>query len=111
MSVSASTSLARPPAETRSTSSSEIVVIQPDGFVEPGWLFPEESILGLRLDAGGALLVATGPRGRVYEWKDRRVRLVASTGEKLVLAIPAAGPGFAVVTMGVGGNPATRRRR
>src|ERR1039457_3338210 len=100
VSVSVSTSPARPPVEPRSTSSSEIVVIQPDGFVEPGWLFPEESILGLRLDAGGALLVATGPRGRVYEWKDRHVRLVASTGEKLALASPAAGPGFAVVTMG-----------
>ncbi len=100
VSVSASTSLARPPAEPRSTSSSEIVVIQPDGFVEPGWLFPEESILGLRLDTGGALLVATGPRGRVYEWRDRHVRLVASTGERLALAIPEAGTAFAVVTMG-----------
>jgi hypothetical protein len=100
VSVSVSTSSARPPVEPRSTSSSEIVVIQPDGFVEPGWLFPEESILGLRLDAGGALLVATGPRGRVYEWRDRHVRLVASTGEKLAVASPAAGPGFAVVTMG-----------
>ncbi|MFI5118800.1 MAG: hypothetical protein ACHQM4_00215 [Thermoanaerobaculia bacterium] len=100
VSVSASTSLARPSAEPRSTSSSEIVVIQPDGFVEPGWVFPEESILGLRLDPSGAVLAATGPRGRVYEWKDRHVRLVASTGERLALAIPAVGTGFAVVTMG-----------
>ena len=103
VSVSASTSPVRPAAETHSASSSELVVIQPDGFVEPGWLFPEESILGLRLDAGGALLLATGSRGRVYEWKDRRVRLVASTGEKLALAVPAAGAGFAVVTMGAAG--------
>ncbi len=103
VSVSASTSPARPAAEVHSAISSEIVVIQPDGFVEPGWLFPEESILGMRLDAGGALLLATGSRGRVYEWKDRRVRLVASTGEKLALAVPAAGAGFAVVTMGAAG--------
>ena len=103
VSVSSSTSLARPPAEPRSTSSSELVVIQPDGFVEPGWVFPEESILGLRLGAGGALLVATGPRGRVYEWKDRHVRLVASTGEKLAVAVPPVGAGFAVVTMGSAG--------
>ncbi len=103
VSVSASTSPARPVVEPRSTSSSELVVIQPDGFVEPGWLFPEEAIFGLRLEADGALLAATGPRGRVYEWKDRQVRLVASTGEKLALAIPAAGRGFAVVTMGSAG--------
>ncbi|HEX7615334.1 MAG TPA: hypothetical protein VF554_08645 [Thermoanaerobaculia bacterium] len=103
VSVSASTTTVRPPVELRSASSSEIAVIQPDGFVEPGWLFPEESILGMRLDSNGALLVATGPRGRVYEWKDRRVRLVASTGEKLALAVPAVGSGFAVVTMGAAG--------
>ena len=103
VSVSASTSPVRAPSETRSASSSEIAVIQPDGFVEPGWVFPEESILGLRLDASGALLVATGSRGRVYEWKDRHVRLVASTGEKLALAIPPVGSGFAVVTMGAAG--------
>jgi hypothetical protein len=103
VSVSASTSTLRPPAETRSASSSEIAVIQPDGSVEPGWVFPEESILGLRLDAGGALLAATGSRGRVYEWKDRRVRLVASTGERLAIATPATEAGFAVVTMGSAG--------
>ncbi len=101
--VSATTSTVRPPVEPRSVSSSEIAVIQPDGFVEPGWLFPEESILGLRLAENGALLVATGSKGRVYEWKDRRVRLVASTAEKLVLAVPAVGSGFAVVTMGAAG--------
>ena len=103
VSVSASTSTVRPPVEIRSASSSEIVVIQPDGFVEPGWLFPEESILGIRLNSNGALLVATGSKGRVYEWKDRHVRLVASTGEKLALAAPAVGSGFAVVTMGAAG--------
>jgi len=103
VSVSSSTSPARPAVEAHSASSSEIVVIQPDGFVEPGWLFPEESIFGMRLDSGGALLLATGSRGRVYEWKDRHVRLVASTGEKLALAVPATGAGFAVVTMGAVG--------
>ncbi|MDL2718940.1 MAG: hypothetical protein PT977_14420 [Acidobacteriota bacterium] len=110
VSVSASTSTLRPAVEVHAASSSEIAVIQPDGFVEPGWLFPEESILGLRLEANGALLVATGSKGRVYEWKDRRVRLVASTGEKLALAVPAVGSGFAVVTMGAAGilRPETR---
>ncbi|MEO8584781.1 MAG: hypothetical protein ABI584_01330 [Acidobacteriota bacterium] len=103
VSVSASTSPLRPAVELHAASSSEIAVIQPDGFVEPGWLFPEESILGLRLEANGALLVATGSKGRVYEWKDRRVRLVASTGEKLALAVPAVGSGYAVVTMGAAG--------
>jgi outer membrane protein assembly factor BamB len=103
VSVSASTSAVRPAVEVHSASSSEIAVIQPDGFVEPGWTFPEESILGIRLDASGALLIATGSRGRVYEWRDRRVRLVASTGEKLALAVPPVGSGFAVVTMGAAG--------
>ena len=53
-----------------------------------------------------------GRDGRVYEWKDRRVRLVASTGEKLALAVPAVGSGFAVVTMGAAGilRPDVRSR-
>jgi hypothetical protein len=103
VSVTAVASPVRSSPEPRSSSSSEIAVIQPDGFVEPGWVFPEESIFNLRLDAPGTLIVSTGPRGRVYEWKDRHVRLVASTGEKLALAAPAVGREFAVATMGAAG--------
>lgn len=106
VSVAATTSLARPPSSSSSVAanSSEIVAIAPDGFVEPAWTFPEEAVFALRFDpASGSLLAATGPRGRLYAWKDRAVRLLAQTGEEIVVAAPAAGAGFAAVTNGAAG--------
>ncbi|HVO51714.1 MAG TPA: hypothetical protein VMV60_12015 [Thermoanaerobaculia bacterium] len=104
VSITATTSPARPSSAAPSANSSEIVAIAPDGFVEPAWTFPEEAVFALRFDAAsGSLLVATGPRGRLYAWKDRAVRLLAQTGEKLVVAAPAAGAFFAAVTNGAAG--------
>jgi outer membrane protein assembly factor BamB len=104
VSISATMSPARPASSAPSANNSEIVAIAPDGFVEPAWTFPEEAVFALRFDAAsGSLLVATGPRGRLYAWKDRAVRLLAQTGEKLVVAAPAAGTAFAAVTNGAAG--------
>jgi outer membrane protein assembly factor BamB len=104
VSTTATTSTVRPPSLAAPSNNSEIVAIAPDGFVEPAWTFPEEAVFALRFDAAtGSLLVATGPRGRLYAWKDRAVRLLAQTGEKLVVAAPAAGAGFAAVTNGAAG--------
>jgi hypothetical protein len=104
VSITATASATRPSASSSSASNSEIVAIAPDGFVEPAWTFPDEAVFALRFDAAsGSLLVATGPRGRLYAWKDRAVRLLAQTGEKLVVSAPAAGAGFAAVTNGASG--------
>jgi hypothetical protein len=104
VSIAAATSTARPALTLSAANNSEIVAIAPDGFVEPAWTFPEEAVFALRFDAGsGSLLIATGPRGRLYAWKDRAVRLLAQTGEKLVVSAPAAGAGFAAVTNGAAG--------
>lgn len=104
VSIAATTSTARPPLVLSAANNSEVVAIAPDGFVEPAWTFPEEAVFALRFDAAsGSLLVATGPRGRLYAWKDRAVRLLAQTGEKLVVSAPAAGAGFAAVTNGAAG--------
>ncbi|HKC24179.1 MAG TPA: hypothetical protein VKF32_05530, partial [Thermoanaerobaculia bacterium] len=82
----------------------EIVVVSPDGFVEPGWAFTEETIYSMRLDPKREeLIVATGPRGRVYSWKARHVRLEAQTEQQQVVAAPAVGDGFAAVTMAAPG--------
>jgi hypothetical protein len=104
VSISATTSPVRAAAAPPSANSGEIAAISPDGFVEPAWVFPDEAIFSLRFDApSGTLLVGTGPKGRLYAWKDRAVRLVAQTGEKIVVASPAAGGGFAAVTNGAAG--------
>ncbi len=104
VSIAATTSAVRPVVAPQAANSSEIAAIAPDGFVEPAWTFPEEAVFSLRFDASsGSLIIATGPRGRLYAWKDREVRLLAQTGEKLVVAAPAAGAGFAAVTNGAAG--------
>ncbi|MBK9064038.1 MAG: hypothetical protein IPL89_12720 [Acidobacteria bacterium] len=104
VSIAATTAAARPPSTVSSANNSEIVAIAPDGFVEPAWTFPDEAVFALRFDAAsGSLLVATGPRGRLYAWKDRAVRLLSQTGEKLVVSAPAAGSAFAAVTNGAAG--------
>ena len=104
VSIAATTAPARPSSAASSANNSEIVAIAPDGFVEPAWTFPDEAVFALRFDAAsGSLLVATGPRGRLYAWKERALRLVAQTGEKLVVSAPAAGAAFAAVTNGAAG--------
>ena len=101
VSVSATTSPVRPaaaPAPSRE-GNAEVVVIAPDGFVEPAWILPEETVYGARWDEGrGALLLATGPRGRVYSLKDRRLRLEGQVDQKQVVSTPAVPGGFAVVS-------------
>lgn len=101
--ISTRTSRVSPTPAPGGGGSSEIVAISPDGFVEPEWTFPEEAAYSVRADRDGGLLVATGARGRVYSLKDRRLRLVAQTEERLAVATPPSGPGFAVVTMGAPG--------
>ncbi|HMM36607.1 MAG TPA: hypothetical protein PKA62_18030, partial [Thermoanaerobaculia bacterium] len=90
-SVSATTSPVRPPAAATSgrEGNAEVVLVAADGFVEPAWILPEETVYGARWDEGrGALLLATGPKGRVYSLKGRQLRLEAQAGERQVVAAP-----------------------
>jgi hypothetical protein len=100
VSVSATTSPVRPAAASATSreGNAEVVVIAPDGFVEPAWILPEETVYGARWDeARGALLLSTGPRGRVYSLKERRLRLEAQVDQKQVVSTPAVPGGFAIV--------------
>ena len=104
VSISARTSRAPATPTPGREGSGEIVFVQPDGFVEPAWQFPDEAIHSLRLDpATGGLVVTTGPRGRIYAWESRRLRLLAQTGERQAVAALPAGPSVAAVTMGAAG--------
>jgi hypothetical protein len=83
---------------------SEIVAIAPDGFVEPAWVLSEETIYSLRYDVKrDELFLSTGPRGRVYSWRDRHLRLEKQTEQKQVVSAPAVADGFAAVTMNSAG--------
>ncbi len=103
VSISTRTSRAAPPPSRGTGGNGEIVAIHPDGFVEPAWTFPEEAVYSLRGDREGELVVTTGPRGRVYLLVDRRLRLVAQTGDHVAVAAPPIGKSLGVVTMGAAG--------
>ncbi len=101
VSISTTTSPVRPAAapSTSREGNAEVVLIAADGFVEPSWILPEETVYGARWDDGkAALLLATGPRGRVYSLSDRKLRLEAQVDQKQVVSTPAVPGGFAVVT-------------
>ncbi len=100
VSVSTTTSPVRPasPPAARRDGNGEVVLIAADGFVEPEWILPEDTIYGARWDEErGALLLATGSRGRVYSLKDRRLRAEAQVDQKQVVSTPAVPGGFAIV--------------
>lgn len=103
VSISTRTSSVAPAPARRAGGSGEIVAIHPDGFVEPAWTFSDETIFSIRADGPGGLVVTTGSRGRVYVLTDRRLRLVAQTGEHIAVAGPPVGGSFGVVTMGAPG--------
>lgn len=82
----------------------DVVLVTPQGLVEPAWTLPEDTVYSLRLDGKtGALVLATGPRGHVYTLSDRRLTLVAQTEEKQAVAAPETPAGLAAVTMGSAG--------
>lgn len=99
--VSVSTSTVRPPATVpaSSASSTEIVAIRPDGYVEPAWNLPEDVVYSMRVDtASDGLVLATGPRGRIYYLENRHLTLEAQTEERIVVSTHHGPSGMAVVT-------------
>ncbi len=93
--------LAPAPQAAGREGSAELVLVAPDGFVEPAWTLPDDTVFSIRWDASrGALLLATGPRGRLYSLKGRDLRLEAQVDAKQVVAAPDVPAGLALVTSG-----------
>ncbi|HET7452652.1 MAG TPA: two-component regulator propeller domain-containing protein, partial [Thermoanaerobaculia bacterium] len=66
--------------------SSEVLEIDPDDSVSTAWRSDDELVHSCRWDAAAdGLLVATGPRGRVYLVRDGQASLSASVDEKRVV--------------------------
>jgi len=87
--VTATTSLvppAPPSSAPKGGESSEIVEIGPDDSISPAWRSDDELVHSCRWDAAAdGLLVATGPRGRVYLLRQGQASLSASVDEKRVV--------------------------
>jgi hypothetical protein len=70
--------------------SAEVYRIDADGFVETVRKFEREMVYGL--SAGDdAVLLATGPNGRIYELKDGELSLLGALPEKQVVSISKSG--------------------
>jgi outer membrane protein assembly factor BamB len=82
-----------PPAQG---GSGELYKINPDGFVETVRKFEREMIYGISGGSNGAILLSTGPQGRIYQYKNGEVALLAAVPEKQVVSI--AGGGETLIT-------------
>lgn len=74
-------------ASSSQAGSGELYKINPDGFVETVRKFDREMIYSISAGADGAILLSTGPQGRIYSFKDGEISLLAAVPEKQVVSI------------------------
>lgn len=67
--------------------SGELYKINTDGFVEVERKFDREMIYAISGGRDGSILLATGPQGRLYEFKNSEVALIAVVPEKQIVSI------------------------
>jgi sugar lactone lactonase YvrE len=92
-------------AAAAQSGASEVYRIDTDGFVETVRKFEREMVYGLSGGTGGsdgAVLLATGPNGRVYELRGNEVALLGATPEKQVVSISTAGNATLITTTNTG---------
>lgn len=82
--------------------SAEIYRIEPDGFVETVRKFDREMVYAISAGSSGAVLVATGPNGRIYELRDGEIALTGKVPEKQVVSISTVGSSTLVTTTNSG---------
>ncbi len=90
------------PAESSQGGSGEIYKINPDGFVEMVRKFEHELVYGISGGSNGAILLSTGPQGRIYSMKDGEVALIATVPEKQIVSISTEGGATLVTTTNSG---------
>lgn len=74
-------------AASAQAGSGELYRINTDGFVEIVRKFDREMIYAISGGANGAVLLSTGPQGRLYQFKNGEVALLATVPEKQIVSI------------------------
>ncbi|HXI11729.1 MAG TPA: hypothetical protein VNM92_03695 [Thermoanaerobaculia bacterium] len=96
--VEVSFSFDDPNTTVTSPGSSELYRIDSEGYVETVRKFDREIVYSLGGDSEGALLVSTGPLGRIYEFLDNDISLIATVPEKQVVSFERDGDSQVVTT-------------
>ena len=81
--------------------SAEIERIDPDGFVETVRKFEREMIYAIS-GGDGAILIASGPHGRLYELRNRELSLLGAVPEKQIVSISSSGGATLITTTNSG---------
>ena len=87
---------------TTQAGAGELYRIDTDDFVEIARKFEREMIYGISGGGDRSILLSTGPQGRVYEYRDGEVALIAAVPEKQVVSIASAGGGTVITTTNSG---------
>jgi hypothetical protein len=82
--------------------SGELYRINPDGFVEVVRKFDREMIYSISGGPNGAILLSTGPQGRLYSFKDGEVALLATVPEKQIVSISTRNGATTITTTNSG---------
>jgi hypothetical protein len=81
---------------------SEVYRIDPDGFVDTVRKFEREMVYAVSGGSDGAVLLATGPNGRVYELRGSEVALVGAVPEQQIVSISRAANTTLITTTNAG---------
>jgi outer membrane protein assembly factor BamB len=93
---------ATPDVPASQAGTGELYRIDKDDFVQVVRKFDREMIYGISGSPDGRILLSTGPQGRVYEYREGEVALVATVPEKQVVSISTAGGATVVTTTNSG---------
>lgn len=80
----------------------ELYRINSDDFVETVRKFDREMIYAIEGGPNGSILLSTGPQGRIYEFKNSEVSLIANVPEKQVVSLSSANGSTLVTTTNSG---------
>lgn len=80
----------------------ELYRINSDDFVETARKFDREMIYAIEGGPNGSILLSTGPQGRIYEFKNSEVSLIANVPEKQVVSLSSANGSTLVTTTNSG---------
>lgn len=81
---------------------SELYRIASDGYVEVVRKFDREMVYAISGGTNGSVLLSTGPLGRIYEYRDNEIALIANVPEKQIVSSSRRGDSVILTTTNSG---------